>query len=109
MIFVIILVLLIVLALGIFLYKILKEETVVIEEEIKKEKEEKRKNRKFTYIEKIENSSIEQVLEEVKNNPNEIDKLRIEVQSELRKATRANDAERVRKINNVLKKIDKIL
>ena len=99
MIFVIILVLLGVLVLGIFLYKILIEETEVIEEEKKKEVEEKKKNRKVTYLEKIEKSGIEQVLEEIKDKPNEIDKLRAEVQAELRKATRANNAERVRKIN----------
>ena len=109
MIFVITLILFGILALGVFLYRILREETVVIEEEKQKEEEEKKKNRKITYIEKIEKSSIEQVLGEIKNNPNEVDKLKAEVQAELRKATRANNTERVRKINNMLKKIDKNL
>ena len=109
MIFIIILVLLVVLALGVYLYKILKEETVVIEKEKEEEKIEKQKSIDATYVGKIKKSGLDQVINEVKGNPEEIEKLKAEVQAKLRKATRENNAEKVREINDLLKKIDKSL
>lgn len=109
MIFIIILVLLVVLALGVYLYKILKEETVVIEKEKEEEKIEKQKSIDATYVGKIKKFGLDQVINDVKGNPEEIEKLKAEVQAKLRKATRENNAEKVREINDLLKKIDKSL
>ncbi len=103
---IIIIVLLIILGLGVFLFKILKEETTIIEEEKKEEEEIRLKNRVIPYIELIEEKGIDNVIESIRNNPNELDRLRHEMQSEVRKASKTGDMEKVRKFNSYLKKID---
>ena len=98
-----------ILGLGIFLYKILKEETNNIIEDKKQEEELRQKNRKVTYIEKISKNGLESVLNSIKDKPEEVDNLKNEIQSALRNATKASNTEQIREYNEILKKIDKML
>lgn len=108
MIFIIILIFLVILALGYFLYKLAKEEGQVMMEEKKAEAVEKEKNRVITYWEKITTSSFDDILNQVKNNPQELENLKNEIQQKLREAVKSGDSTTSRACNEYLKKIDSL-
>ena len=104
--FIIIIIALGILGLVLVLYKVLLEEGQNIEEDRRKEKEEKIKKRKESYMGQVEDKGLEAVIASVKNKPIEIDRLKSEIQAELRKASKAGNREKVREYNEMLKKID---
>lgn len=104
--FIIIIIALGILGLVLVLYKVLLEEGQNIEEDRRKEKEEKIKKRKESYMGQVEDKGLEAVIVSVKNKPIEIDRLKSEIQAELRKASKAGNREKVREYNEMLKKID---
>ena len=108
MIIIIIIVLLVILALGIVLYKLAREEGQVIIEEKKAEAIEKEKNKTMAYWEKISTSSFEEVLSQVKNNSQELEILKYEIQQKLRESVKSGDSSTSRTCNEYLKKIDSI-
>ncbi len=102
-----------VIALGIMvlafvLYKILLEETSNISKDKILEKEEKEKIINSTYMAKINKNGIDNVINSIKDNPDEIDKFKAEIQKEVRKALKARNMTETRKLQGYLKKIDNI-
>ncbi len=102
-----------VIALGIMvlafvLYKILLEETSNISKDKILEKEEKEKIINSTYMAKINKNGIDNVINSIKDNPDEIDKFKAEIQKEVRKALKAKNMTETRKLQGYLKKIDNI-
>jgi hypothetical protein len=102
-----------VIALGIMvlafvLYKILLEETSNISKDKILEKEEKEKIINSTYMSKINKNGIDNVINSIKDNPDEIDKFKAEIQKEVRKALKAKNMTETRKLQGYLKKIDNI-
>lgn len=108
MIFIILIICLIIIGLGYFLYKLAKEEGQTIIEERKAEAIEKEKNRVITYWEKITSSSFEEVLNQIKSNPENLENLKLEIQQKLREAVKSGDSTTSRTCNEYLKKIDSI-
>lgn len=108
MIFIIIIVFLAIIGLGYFLYKLAKEEGQNIMEEKKAEAIEKEKNRVITYWEKITTSSFDDVLNQVKDNHQELENLKNEIQQKLRVAVKSGDSATSRACNEYLKKIDSV-
>ena len=108
---IIIIVILIVIALGFILYKILKEETAVLKEEKKIENEKKAKEKaekKVNVWEKISESGFDNYLNEIQNDSEELFRAKVEIQTKLRSYVKAGDTNNIRMCNEYLKKIDEV-
>ena len=95
-----------VIGLAIFLYKILLEETSTISKEKEKEKEEETKRKNSSYLSKIEKEGIENILNSIKDSPDEKEKMQAEIQKELRKSIKSGNTAEMRKLQGYLTKID---
>ena len=107
--FIIIIIAIGILGLIIVLYKVLMEETKNIEEDHKREKEEKLKHKRESYLGRVEDNGVEAVVDSLRDKPIEIDRMKAEIQAELRKASKAGNSNKVREYNEMLKKIDEII
>lgn len=98
----------VIIGLAVVLYKVLLEETRNISNDIKQEKEKEKKEYNSTYMAKINKNGIEAVINSIKNNPDEIEKFKSEIQKEVRKNLKAKNMNETRKLQEYLKKIDNI-
>lgn len=104
----IIVIFLAVLGIGYYLYKLVKEEKNVFDEERKKQIEEEEKRTKNDITKIIKESNFEDLLKEAENDEEKLELLFISVRNDLKEAMRQKNTEKIKECNMKLKKLDLI-